>query len=96
VSDTAFVDALDELASLLRACNQIDHARWTEERRALAASSTGDQLTAVKVDVRGILAGMGSLSDLYLVPEAGSGLDEGEARRRQFKLLDRLDELTAQ
>jgi len=96
VSDAALVVALDELANLLRACNQTDRARWTEERRALAAASTGDQLTEVKKEVRGVLAGMGSLSDLYLVPEPGSGIDEGEARRRQFELVDRLDELTAQ
>ena len=95
MSDAALVDALDELATLLRACNQSDHAKWTEERRALAAAATGDQLTEVKKEVRGVLAGMGSLSDLYLVPEPGSGLDEAEARRRQFELVDRLDELTA-
>jgi hypothetical protein len=95
VSDAGFVDALDELATLLRACNQIEHAKWTEERRALAAASTGDQLAEVKKEVRGILAGMGSLSDLFLVPEPGSGFDAAEARRRQFELVDRLDALTA-
>jgi hypothetical protein len=95
VSD-ALVDALDELASLLRACNQDDRARWTEDRRALAAAASGDRLTEVKKEVRGVLAGMGSLSDLYLVPLPDSGLTETEARRRQFDLVDRLDALTAQ
>ena len=94
MSDAALADALDELAALLRACNQVDRARWTEERRALASAASGDQLTEVKKEVRAVLAGMGSLSDLYLVPEAGSGLDEAEARKRQFELVDRLDALT--
>jgi hypothetical protein len=95
MSEAALVDALDELASLLRTCNQPDQARWTEERRAMAAAATGDQLTEVKKEIRGVLAGMGSLSDLHLVPEPGSGLDKAEARRRQFDLVDRLDDLTA-
>lgn len=89
------VAALDELASLLRDCNEIDRARWTEEQRARAGAATGDQLIEVKKEVRGVLAGMGSLSDLYLVPAPGSGFDEAEARRRQFDLVDRLDALTA-
>lgn len=95
MSADAFIRALDELAALLRACNQVDRARWTEERRVLASSTT-DQLADVKSEVRGVLAGMGSLSDLYLVPATGSGLDEAEARRRQFELVDRLDELTTE
>ena len=94
MTDVALVDALDELASLLRACNQVDQATWTEERRVRAASASDDELAEVKKEVRGILAGMGSLSDLYLVPEPESGMDEAEARRRQFDLLDRLDALT--
>jgi hypothetical protein len=95
MSDTALADALDELAALLRACNHVDRARWTEERRALVTAATGDQLTEVKKEIRSVLAGMGSLSDLFLVPESGSGFDTAEARRRQFDLVDRLDELTA-
>jgi len=95
MTDAALVAALDDLASLLRSCNQIDRAEWTEERRALASGATGDKLAEVKKEVRAVLAGMGSLSDLYLVPEPGSGIDEVEARRRQFDLVDRLDELTA-
>ena len=95
MTDAVLVAALDELASLLRSCNQIDRAKWTEERRALAATAAGNDLAEVKKEVRGVLAGMGSLSDLYLVPEPGSGIDAAEARRRQFELVDRLDELTA-
>jgi hypothetical protein len=96
VNQGSLVSALNDLISLLQACGESDQAAWAEERKSrAAAAANGGALDAVKKEVRDVLAGMGSLSDLYLVPKPGSGLTKEEARRKQFELVDRLDELTA-
>jgi hypothetical protein len=95
-TDDAFLSVLDDLTALLRACGELDQANWVEERKARAeTANNGADVEEVKHEVRGVLAGMGSLSDLYLDPNPESGLGKDEARRRQFELVDRLDELTA-
>lgn len=86
--------ALDELSTLLGGCGEPEKAAWIEERRAGLAGASEAARRQEVLAVRKILAGMGSLSDLYLEPTADCGLTSREAEERQRELLHRLDVLT--
>jgi hypothetical protein len=75
------VAALDETIALLRAHGHDGRADWLAERRdRIAVPGDPEDASRARAEVRTILAGMGSLTDLAL-PQA-------------WKLAERLDRLT--
>lgn len=90
------LSAVDELIHLLRCCGEDERAAWLAERRAVIRRSP--QFPAAEAacrEVRNGLAGMGSLSDLWLESGPGCELTNREVERRQRELAERLDRLTA-
>jgi hypothetical protein len=85
---------LRELEDLLRRCGERAPADWVAQRRASVAAG-GPEAAAARRDVRGVLAGMGSLSDISLQPRPDSGLSIAEVERRRADLLRRLSGLTS-
>jgi hypothetical protein len=77
--------ALTELEELLRCCGEDARADWVARRRA----------APVRSEIRAALAGMGSLSDIPLVPRR-CDLSAAEVERRREALLRRLDRLTSE
>ncbi len=78
------VAALDELDELLRSCNMPEHAAWVRRARDDRDFEA----------VRRALAGMGSISDVSLLPPQGSGLTPERAHAKRDELIRRLDRLT--
>lgn len=93
-----FDQILREIASLLRLCRWEEKAEWFDERRKktrpLAVQSP--EFKSELRSIRKIIAGMGSFTDLPLVPPKGSGMREKEATARQWELANQLDEVIGQ
>lgn len=86
--------ALGELAALLRCCGEEARAAWVDERRERIAGAGDTARARERLEIRNVLAGMGSLGDLYLEPTAECELTEREVVARQAELIRRLDLLT--
>ncbi len=85
---------LQEISGLLRICQHDREAAWFDERRKIleTANPESAEYKAVLLEIRNNLAGMGSFSDLSMVPRSASGLSASEARMRQWDLGEELDE----
>ena len=85
---------LVDIANLLRACDCIDQAIWIEEKIKLINSRGASEFQYKKTlnAIDKIIAGMGSLSDLPLVPKKESNMSEQQARTLQWELLESLSE----
>jgi hypothetical protein len=84
--------ALRDVEDLLLRCGEESRADWISQRRAIIAAG-GPDTEAARKDVTRALAGMGSLSDIWLEPRPDAGLSTAEVERRRADLLDRLDRL---
>ena len=75
---------LIEIEDLLKACGYDDQAKWFLERRALLENEGLPRQRARSVlnELQSIIAGMGSFSDLSMVPISFRGLGWEEARTR--------------
>ncbi len=84
---------LAEIIGLLTSCGEMTRAEWFRQKLLVlereASSSAGFQV--VIGELRRILVGMGSLSDLSLTPVASSGLTRQEIRNLQWQLVEDLD-----
>jgi len=87
------LNLLIEIEQLLKACGYDDHAKWFLERRVLLASEglLRQRARSVLNELQSIIAGLGSFSDLSMVPTSFRGLGREEARTRQWDLADELD-----
>ena len=88
--DDDLVRILNELEILLGACGQEKEANWLRVQKMRISTTDPSELGSVKGELRGALAGMGSLDDLDLSPSAESKLDWKEAQARLQNLLDQL------
>lgn len=89
----ALIKAINEIIELLEACNWPDKANWFKERLArieVYGEDSKEFLKTIK-EVQSIIAGMGSFSDLPLVPRKGTSMSKEEAARKQWELGNRLD-----
>lgn len=89
---------LKEIADLLVMCH---HDQGEPDRlRAWAADLSRSLPTSeaqrTLVEVQKSLAGMGSLSDIYLFPPASAGITASDANLRLFSLVNALDHLLRQ
>lgn len=87
------IDTVEAIATLLALCSLDDQADWF---RAKGATLRVERIDSPKFqeelrDIKRIIAGMGSFTDLSLTPGIGSGLNREEARLRQWELAEQLD-----
>lgn len=88
---------LNKAVWLLRECNYFDKANWFEEKISeLNAGNKNETINTLR-EIKSILAGMGSFSDLPLMPEKGSNITHSDAREIQWDLVEQLgDKITYQ
>lgn len=87
---TALQLILSDLETLLNGSGHSDKALWLSARRTILCKSTVEEVRAALQEVRSHIAGMGSLSDLYLQPDSNTELSRQEAQSRLLELLDQL------
>lgn len=87
---------LEEVVALLVECNHSDKAEWFCDRlhHLRDKNCTTSQLEEIAGQIRTILAGMGSFSDLSLVPSEDSDLSVRDAHELQWDLAEALDSVT--
>lgn len=85
-------ETLDEIIELLVACGAEGQADWFRSKQKVlrAAGRQSAEYRRELAELRGIIAGMGSFTDLSLQPGYGSRLTAREARERQWDLAERL------
>lgn len=88
---------LEKIRDMLSACGLYEYAEWFGQRRKIVISDTTspELFRQTVLEIRGVLAGMGSFTDLSLVPKEGSQLTEEKMRNRQWELADELDVITS-
>lgn len=91
---TELHETLDALIELLQLCGWEELATWFNTRleRLKQFPDLGDpQAQEIMAEIRSVLAGQGSLTDLPLSPAPASGLSRDDARKKQWALAKRLD-----
>ena len=88
--------ALGRTIELLENCKHRDKAVWFRNHlhRLRDQSNQPSEIRETVEAIRSVLAGMGSFSDLSLVPSAESGLSIRDAHRLQWSLVEELDSAT--
>jgi hypothetical protein len=86
-------DILEEISSLLTLCGYIDEAVWLKQQAIqFRSSTTEDGTKSLVTQVKAKIAGMGSLSDIYLIPPEDAKISKQEASRRLSELISELDQ----
>ena len=88
--------ALGRTIELLENCKHRDKAVWFRDNlnRLRVDGSQPSEIRKTAEAIRSVLAGMGSFSDLSLVPSAESGLSIRDAHQLQWALVEELDSVT--
>ena len=88
--------ALGRTIELLENCKHRDKAVWFRDHldRLRDEGSQPSEIRKTAEAIRSVLAGMGSFSDLSLVPSAESGLSIRDAHQLQWALVEELDSVT--
>ncbi|MBV9071217.1 MAG: hypothetical protein JO093_14100 [Acidobacteria bacterium] len=91
------VETLRQIETLLRECGWDDRASWLAKRRNIIehTSYRNDKFHDVLTELKSIIAGMGSLSDVPMYPKEGSSITAKEAFARHWDLVQTLDETLA-
>jgi hypothetical protein len=84
---------INKIIYLLKECKWQNKALWFEEKLDVINKydETALEFITAITQIKSILAGMGSFTDLPLMPSKDSGLSEDEARIMQFDLAKKLD-----
>ena len=90
------IQAVIRVIHMLDICGMREQVDWFKLRlnQIQASPDTSDALKPYAKEIRGILAGMGSLSDLSLDPPPNSEVSECEANQMKWALVDELDRIT--
>jgi len=90
------MDTLKQTIELLLICGLKSRAEWFDYRLQVIRSgnSSSEEVDMAIKEIRAVIAGMGSFTDLTLHPVQGSGVTEDIARKRQWEIADTLDEVT--
>lgn len=85
---------LCRVIDLLGICGEKNRAEWFGARLEILIRepSHSERFQQLIRELRGVLAGMGSFSDLSLSPSSDVELSRQEARDLQWQLIDELDE----
>jgi hypothetical protein len=84
-----------DIIKLLTTCGWKDKAEWFQdkERKIGELDIESQNFKKELINLKKILVGMGSLDDLPLYPDKGSGLSEEDARFKQTELVGKLGEV---
>jgi len=88
--------ALERTIELLENCKHSDKAVWFRDHLHRLRDE-GSQPSAIRETaeaIRSVLAGMGSFSDLSLIPSTECGLSIRDAHQLQWRLVEELDSVT--
>lgn len=83
------------IISLLRSCNQEEKAFWFEGKLKTIKETKldiGEYKKELK-EIREKIAGIGSFTDLALVPKQESRITKDQARQMQWDLAEQIDEI---
>lgn len=83
---------IEKVIGLLHQCGYNEKAEWFKEKLKIFNNCEVDSNEFQKNlrEIKNILGGMGSFSDLSMVPGEGTNLSEDEARELQWKLSEEL------
>jgi hypothetical protein len=85
-------DILEEISSLLNLSSYVNEAAWVQQRAIQLRSVPNEaERMVILSEVKGKIAGMGSLSDIYLLPTNNAGITKEEANYRLGELIIELD-----
>lgn len=87
-------ETLEKIVELLETCGEQTRSEWFRQRLAVLKGQDSESVRfqAGVRELRSVLGGMGSFSDLSLNPGPSSGLTREEARTRQWDLAEDLDD----
>ena len=84
---------LGKLIRLLDRYNYSDRASWLQDKQDdLQSANTDSERKVILNQIKNNIAGMGSLSDIYIILPKNSSLSELEANRTFYDLVMELDE----
>ena len=88
------LEIIDEIVALLTKCNLREKANWfrIKAKRLKGLEQNSKEYKDELLEIKSIIAGMGSFSDLPMYPKKGSGLSEEEASNKQWDLAAKLGE----
>jgi hypothetical protein len=85
-------DILEEISSLLTLCGYEDEVVWLQQQAIqLRSTPIEAEMIALVTQVKAKIAGMGSLSDIYLLPPDHVKISKPEANQRLSELISDLD-----
>lgn len=86
-------NTIKEIINLLDICELDLQVAWLNERlEVIEREEIGTEIFQAKLkELKNIIAGMGSFSDLSLIPKATSGITKADAEKKQWELADDLD-----
>lgn len=89
------IKIIRSIIELLIECNWIDKANWFKEKlETIERSDEGsEEFIIILREIKKIIAGMGSFTDLPMIPKQNSKLSKGEARLKHFDLAEQLDKV---
>jgi hypothetical protein len=86
------INILENIGLLLSLCSFLEEADWIKKRAIeLRAASNESEEKAILTQVKTKIAGMGSLSDIYLLPPETAGISKQEANQKLGELIRDLD-----
>jgi hypothetical protein len=91
------LNVINQISTLLSSCGWKDKSDWFQQKRSALEPLEPDSIEfkAILKEIRDILVGMGSFSDLPMMPEKGSHLSRRQASTTQWDLATQLAELIA-
>ena len=86
------IQVIDEIVELLSMCNWEEKADWFKAKRKILLKLNPEDAAFRRelVEIRSIIGGMGSFTDLPLYPPKGVGLTAQDATNRQWDLAEQL------
>ena len=83
---------MDEIVELLEKCDWDDNASWFRSKQQVLRKldSHSEEFRRELAELKGIIGGMGSFTDMPLYPKKGGKLTAEEAKNRQWDLAERL------
>jgi len=84
------IKQIEEMIGLLKECGYKQKAEWLQIRREriVAQKKSTQAVRSELLMIKDILSGMGSLSDLSMLPRASSCLTRDRARKLQWDLCE--------
>lgn len=83
---------LQDIAKLLQVHGYETQANWLGKKAYELQTAENEKRTKdLLTEIKGIIAGMGSLSDIYLIPSEDSKLTKMDANQKLGQLIDELD-----